>query len=298
MKRLTFPLMKDAYVKHDEGKETPKDVEKQLEQVQPLHVVDPEHVFFLLKPLIEPLVLGIDKLRAELEALIKDMHKSRTFYDANPAISTNIAYEVAYYGYKYLFIYTTTALTIATNGGSSFPVPANQWVSITLPRGTKLTASGVPDSTPVTVIVRASDELLSLAGVGNFLGSVNQGNPPWTILGTSAVILNLPSLARATYSAQQFTGLGGYTELAIRFNVTALTGGTSPTVTFKISDLGDTGNIYQLEQATALSAAGVITYNIGAGLDNKSFGDGIQVDMVLTGAPTSVTFSASIKAKI
>jgi hypothetical protein len=109
-------------------------------------------------------------------------------------------------------------------------------------------------------------------------------------------LATIPSSARATFSQQYNVG---YVEnLAIDFNVTALTGGAAPTVTFKISRLGLDGILYQLEQATALSAAGTISYNIGSGFDAKGFGNTIQVDMVLTGAPTSVTFSGSIQGGI
>lgn len=111
----------------------------------------------------------------------------------------------------------------------------------------------------------------------------------------SSVLLNLPNAARATFT-QQFT-VGGFTGLSMIFNVISLNGGTAPTVTFKVSAVGADGTLVQLEQATALSAAGVINYSIGVGLDNKEFGNLIQVDMVTTGAPTSINFSASIIGK-
>lgn len=111
----------------------------------------------------------------------------------------------------------------------------------------------------------------------------------------SVVLLNLPSAARATFT-QQFA-VGGFLSLSMIFNVTAITGGAAPTVTFKVSAVGADGTLVQLEQAAALSAPGIINYSIGPGLDNKEFGNLIQVDMVLTGAPTSVTFSASIIGK-
>jgi len=295
-RRLMFPLA-IPQIKRYEGTEGKQEREHIIEQSQLKATIDTEEVLFILKPLLEPLVHELDRVRLGLKELVDDMQKARTFYDATPAISNSVAYEVTYNGYKYLFLYSTQAFTLATNSGGSLSIPANQWVNISLPRGMKVTAQGISDSSPIVVLIRATDELLSLAGVGGALGTVNQGTPPWTILGSSSVILNLSSAARATYS-QQFTGLGGYTELACDFNVTALTGGTAPTVTFKVSRIGADGVLYQLESATALSAAGVISYNIGAGLDNKSFGDGIQVDMVVTGAPTNITFSASIKAKI
>jgi hypothetical protein len=124
---------------------------------------------------------------------------------------------------------------------------------------------------------------------------VNSGVTFSTATTSANTLATISSAARATFS-QQYT-VSVVTELAIDFNVTALTGGASPTVTFKISRVGADGILYQLEQAAALSAAGVISYNIGAGADNKPFGVTIQVDMVVTGAPTSITFSGSIIGK-
>ena len=110
-------------------------------------------------------------------------------------------------------------------------------------------------------------------------------------------ILTIGSQARATYSSGSIN-VSDYRELAIDFNVTALTGGTSPTVTFKISRFGADGVLYQIVSATALNAAGTISYDIGAGLStNKSFINLVQIDMVVTGTPTSITFSGSVYGK-
>ena len=84
----------------------------------------------------------------------------------------------------------------------------------------------------------------------------------------------------------------------IDINVTALTGGTIPTVTFKVARVEADGVLYQLWQPTALLAAGAFSQSIGAGCQtNADPGDIIQIDMVLTGAPTSITFSLSVKAR-
>lgn len=112
----------------------------------------------------------------------------------------------------------------------------------------------------------------------------------------SRVVLNLASAARASYTAQQFA-VGDLTSLKIIFNMTAITGGTTPTVTFKVSSVGADGTVVQLEQAAAANSAFVFDYNIGPGTDGKEFGNTIQVDMITTGSPTSVTFSASIIGK-
>lgn len=114
-----------------------------------------------------------------------------------------------------------------------------------------------------------------------------------------ATVLNLASAARATYSSGP-VALPYYSDMVldVDFNVTALTGGTSPTVTFKVSRVGADGILYQLWLPAAISAAGVFSQSIGVGAQtNADPGDSIQIDMVLTGAPTSITFSGSVKAR-
>ena len=119
---------------------------------------------------------------------------------------------------------------------------------------------------------------------------------------SQVTVLSLPSVARATYSSGQvptITASGQVQLLGVDINVTALTGGTSPTVTFKLSRVGADGVLYQVWQPTAISAAGVFSTTIGPGcVINADLGDLFQLDMVVTGAPTSVTFSASLKAKV
>jgi hypothetical protein len=113
----------------------------------------------------------------------------------------------------------------------------------------------------------------------------------------AATILTLPSLARAAYSSGLLT-VGQYVELAFDITVTALTGGASPTVTFKVGRQGADSILYNLYNPTALSAAGSFTTSFGSGLTtNNSFGSQIQIDMVVTGAPTSITFSGSLIGK-
>jgi hypothetical protein len=112
-------------------------------------------------------------------------------------------------------------------------------------------------------------------------------------------VLSLPSAARATYSSGRIA-IPDYNDLIfnVDINVTALTGGTSPTVTFKMSRFGADGILYQIWLPTALSVAGVFSQSIGIGAQtNADPGDAIQIDMVVTGAPTSITFSLSVKAR-
>ncbi len=112
-------------------------------------------------------------------------------------------------------------------------------------------------------------------------------------------VLTLASAARATYSSGALT-LPYYNNIVLNLdiNVTALTGGTSPTVKFTVSRVGADGVNYVIYNPTALSAAGVFSQSIGMGGQTTADpGDLIQIDMVVTGAPTSITFSLSLKAR-
>lgn len=110
-------------------------------------------------------------------------------------------------------------------------------------------------------------------------------------------VINLPSAARASYTSGPIT-VGDLTELTLDVNVSALTGGTAPTVAFNVSRVEPDTNLYAIYNPAAISAAGTFNTSIGSGLaTNAGFGDNIQVDMVTTGAPTSITFSLSLKGK-
>ncbi len=112
-------------------------------------------------------------------------------------------------------------------------------------------------------------------------------------------LLNLPSAARATYSSGQVV-LPNYNELVLSLdvNVTAITGGTSPTVKFIVSRVGADSVLYGLYTPGALSTPGVFSQSIGhGGQTNADPGDLCQVDMVTTGSPTTITFSLSAKVR-
>lgn len=331
MKRLTFPLDRPQ-VKRYEGKETRKEIEEQIEQQVLKATIDTEEVLFLLKPLLEPLIHEMDRMRLGLKELVDDLHKARTWYDVSPAISNSVAYEVAYFHYKYLFIYSVQAFTLATNSGSTISIPANQWVNISLPRGTKITAQGIADSAPIPVLIRASDELLSLAGVGGALGTVNQGSPPWSVsqsgtwtvqIGNELTANGGNGVAVGTYSRTPFSNnqtsnanftssdipVGDLATLNVDIVFGGFTGGTTPTITYNISRKDAFGNYNLIWTSTAKSAAFSTFLTIGAGAQQGSaaganvasvgvdFGDIIQVSWTITGAPTSITQATTIKGK-
>jgi len=114
-------------------------------------------------------------------------------------------------------------------------------------------------------------------------------------------LLTLPSAARATYSSGPIatdTQYGQVQLIDLDINVTALTGGASPTVTFKVSRVEADGVLYQLYQPTALSVAGSFSQTIGPGGQTAAdLGTQFQIDMIVTGAPTSITFSGNVIAR-
>lgn len=128
----------------------------------------------------------------------------------------------------------------------------------------------------------------------------NNGDYTLTLSGAkpTAAVLSLSSAARSTYSSGLLS-VDSYDMLAVDISVTAITGGVLPTVAFRLSRLGADGILYPIFTTTAISVAGILPpISLGPGSTNSNmFGDNIQLDMITTGGPTSVTFSASIKGK-
>lgn len=130
-----------------------------------VHISKPsiKHVFFLLRPILKPVLEAFNRQEHELHELVNAMRLERTFLDKPVAISANIPYEVNYQDRKFLFAWSPIAISLTADDGSSvIPVQAGTWVNISLRRGSKLTAPAVPDTQPQTILVRASDTLLSL----------------------------------------------------------------------------------------------------------------------------------------
>lgn len=301
MRKLPFPLSTDRVA------ETYDHLDTSLENQPHLEVVEPEKVMALVRPIIEPLVKEIERTNHDLRILVNDIFKSRVFDDTPVQISANVAYEVNYQERRFLYLNPLgQTITFTLSTGNTIIATINNWTPISFPKGTKITAAAFPDSSPATVIIRACDypiamfaELLNgVSSIGSVTVNNTDPNSGATGLGSFALVrtvLNLANAARATFS-QQF-GVGDLKELKCLFNLQSFTGGTTPTATFKVSSVGADGTVAQLEQGAASGTAIVFDYSIGAGLDGKAFGNTIQVDMVVTGAPTSVTFSASIIGK-
>ena len=89
-----------------------------------------------------------------------------------------------------------------------------------------------------------------------------------------------------------------FCELAIDFNLTSITGGTSPTVNVITKRKGADGVYYTIDTPTALTAAGSLSRSLGRGCaQNVSFGEVIQVSVVVTGSPTGAAWTLSVQGK-
>lgn len=115
-----------------------------------------EHVFFLLKPLLNPVLRQIERIDNNLKKLVDDAKMQRTFEDESIAISANVPYVCDYHNRRYLTLVCYVPVTLGVNGVNSAITPGN-WTQINFPRGTRIFAVGVLDTQPVTVTIRHSD---------------------------------------------------------------------------------------------------------------------------------------------
>lgn len=192
-------------------------------------------------------------------------------------VATPSPFPLDYRQRNFIYFFSNNTYAVIARGYSDTLVfPANAWINVPFPEGTKMQV------TADSITVQCVDVPL--------VASVIQ---------VPRLISNMFEFDRqtvTTFSTGQLSG-AAFSELAIDFTVYAINGGAAPTVTFQVARVGLDGQLYVLEKATALSAPGTISYSIGAGLDGKSFAGLFQVDMIVTGNPTSVNISGSIKAK-
>ena len=110
------------------------------------------------------------------------------------------------------------------------------------------------------------------------------------------VVLNTSGAQTGLAGADLQVGI--YHELALDFNFTGFTGGSSPTIAVKVTRKGADGVYYSIASPAALNAAGTVSLSIGANLTtNVSFGDIIQASVTVTGSPTNAPWTLSIKGK-
>ena len=115
------------------------------------------------------------------------------------------------------------------------------------------------------------------------------------------LLVNLPSGAQTAGSNIIFS-TNQVTYMALDINVTAFTGGTGPTVVFAIDRFGADGVYYNV-WSLSVGSPTTFTFDLGPGFPNSPGINGTQHAVFtaqgrfrwsFTGAPTSVTFSASI----
>lgn len=115
------------------------------------------------------------------------------------------------------------------------------------------------------------------------------------------ILVNLPSQAQTAGSNVVFS-TNQVTYMALDINVTAFTGGTGPTVVFNVDRLGADGVYYNIWNLSVGSPT-TFTFDLGPGFALSAGINGTQHALFttqgrfrwsFTGAPTSVTFSASI----
>ena len=119
-------------------------------------------------------------------------------------------------------------------------------------------------------------------------------------------VYNVPAIVDTVLSTSgNQTGLvsadlpvGAYQSLAIDFNLTSITGGTSPTFNVVTKRKGADGIYYTVDTPTALTAIGAISRSLGPGCtQGVEFGATIQVSVVVTGAPTGAAWTLSIQGR-
>lgn len=113
------------------------------------------------------LLHALERLTKAVEGQYK-----RGYEDTTYQVSDTQGFVLDYRGYRYLFVYSETALTFKL-GASSYAIAANQWTLLAFKEGFKIFTSG--QATPVGIRVRAIDDLMALAG------AITQGTSPWVV---------------------------------------------------------------------------------------------------------------------
>jgi hypothetical protein len=147
-------------------------------------------------------------------------------------------------------------------------------------------------ATPPALVVALSD------GEGNLVSG-----------GAGTDAYSLVSAAQAAADTGTSFSTKGFRELTLDINVTAFTGGTTPSITFFLERQGNDGVWYRVWQSAAQSGAAKLPVTIGPGTPTVAAGANVSQGVTAgltstarfgwstTGTPTSVTFSASIVGK-
>ena len=176
----------------EENEETKEEVAHTLGIV---HVSRPsiKHVFFLFKPLLNPILRAFEKQQHELDHLLTLLTLERVFLDRQYAISQNVPYTVDFKGHKFLYLQCQQALSIVV-GQNILVVTPGQWLQLSYPMGTQVYASGISDLSPVGITVRACDVPMTMAVSENGTWNINLlANSVATVLGTVGMYRDYPT---------------------------------------------------------------------------------------------------------
>ena len=120
---------------------------------------------------------------------------------------------------------------------------------------------------------------------------------------TPTTLIALPSAAVTAGNTGTSFSTTSIQFLAVDTNVTAFTGGTSPTVQFFVDRLGADGVWYNVWSGQTVGSPAKNTFDLGPGFATNGPPNGSQhavftqtarFGWTFVGAPTSITFSASV----
>jgi hypothetical protein len=83
-------------------------------------------------------------------------------------------------------------------------------------------------------------------------------------------------------------------------NLTALSGGTTPTLTVSLQQQDGNGNWQTLASTSALNATGLAQFSVGAGMTNGAMllaGGSYRFSWVVTGTPTTCSFQIAMSGR-
>lgn len=148
-----------------------------------------------------------------------------------------------------------------------------------------VTQGAANPSAPTAMVVSLTD------GEGNLLSA-----------GVTTLVAVQPGAQAPSNAGMSFSTIAA-AYLAVDINVTALTGGTTPSVQFFIDRLAADGLWYQVWASQTVGSPATSSFDLGPGFPSAGPPNGTQHAVFTstarfrwtsTGSPTSVTFSASV----
>lgn len=191
-----------------------------------------ESIFHPIKAFSDVLS-AIMALTKQVNLLVKQQERERTFKDTPTTIGSTIGYSIAYSERKYLYMFSITALTLNIASGGSVTIPACIWTNVSLLRGDTLTVSGGSDVTPAKVTVRACDVPMfgELDLLANYQTAANatRSNVPAAAGDTLLLAANAARKGATIYndsSSILYLALGSATSSTTSFTLEVAPGGT------------------------------------------------------------------------